>query len=244
MNNKASTEFWNKRYENIKPYIIENNNVIKQWIDRFLPNIENAECIEIGCYPGRFLTIFGEKGYKLYGIDLAEKTPEIPLWLKANNYNVGTFWQEDFTIFVPPTKFDLVLSFGFIEHFINWEEILEKHLEYVENNGFLVVEAPNLLGTFQNYLHRNFNREYFKKHHIPAMDIAKWKKIVEKHGFKILYSGYFEQFDFFLNNPQNNKLVKLILKLLKRISPFLGWILPKNKKTYSPFGGIIAQKLD
>jgi len=55
-----------------------------------------------------------------------------------------------------PHKFDIVASFGFIEHFTNWVEILESHISLLNNNGYLIVEVPNFIGPFQHWLHAKF----------------------------------------------------------------------------------------
>ena len=115
----------------------------------------------------------------------------MPAWLEQCGYRVGSFWAQDFTRFAPGRKFDLVASFGFIEHFTNWEEILAKHAALVDDKGCLVIEAPNFTGAFQHWLHSGFDQLNYARHHIPAMDIAKWAAFLQRSGFDITYRGYF-----------------------------------------------------
>ena len=62
-----------------------------------------------------------------------------------------------------------VSSFGFIEHFVNWKEILTQQARLVNNGGYLVVEAPNFYGLIQKMLHWFFDKENYKRHYVPSM---------------------------------------------------------------------------
>lgn len=59
---------------------------------------------------------------------------------------------------------DVVSSFGFIEHFTNWREVLAKHAEPVADDGHLIIEAPNFTGAFQRWLHVNFDKANSARH--------------------------------------------------------------------------------
>lgn len=245
MTNRAGQEHWNRVYVDEEPQIIPKMNPIRAWIEAYIPNAEekNNTCIEIGCYPGRFLSVFGELGYELYGIDLADKLEKLPIWLKAKGYKVGYFWKKDFVSFEPERTFDVVASFGFIEHFTNWEEILMKHMSLVKQNGYLILEAPNFIGAFQHWVHVNFDRDNYERHCVPAMDIEKWREVVEVNQFDIIYEKYFGRFTFWTTGDENLTLVKkLFVKILKKLRRPLNIVLPKDRKMYSPFGCLIARR--
>ena len=90
----------------------------------------------------------------------------------------------------------MVFSLGFIEHFIEWESVLEKHCRLVKDKGIIFVAVPNFIGTFQNWIHCKFDLSNYEKHHIPSMDLDSWGPIFEKENFSIVYSGYFGNFCF------------------------------------------------
>lgn len=245
MSNKLNKAYWEQFYAHnelrIKPKI-----EIRHWVEQYIPSVskgDNKTCIEIGCFPGSYLTIFGDLGYKLYGIDFCKDLNLLPEFLKNRGYSTGDFWQEDFLGFNHPHKFDIVASFGFIEHFTNWVEILERHISLLNNKGYLIVEVPNFIGPFQHWLHANFDKARFDRHHIPAMDIEKWTDILDKRGLKIIHKGYFGRFRFWITrNEKRAFFTKVFLRSLKLSRGPLKILLPKNNKMYSPFGGIIAQK--
>lgn len=246
MSNKATKEFWDKNYEPAQPKMAAEDDIVRQWLEtNIAPLAKNNKktCIEIGCYPGQYLSIFGELGYALYGIDYCEQIGKLEAYLQKSGYTVGKIWKEDFLNFNPSQKFDIVASFGFVEHFTDYQEVIGKHIELLNDQGYLILEAPNFIGGFQRWLHHTFDRTNYDRHHVPAMDIEKWIDTIEHQGLSIIYAGYFGKFHYWVDNEHRNRLQKLFLRTLKNnISPILEKILPKDKKCYSPFGGVIAQK--
>lgn len=247
MDSKVSKEYWEHHYEIIKPENAYKSDTIRLWIEQHISPVsknENKTCIEIGCYPGPHLSIFGDLGYELYGIDYCKQLDLLPESLKNAGYRVGKFWKEDFFRFVPQKKFDVVASFGFIEHFTNFIDVLEKHISLVDSKGYLVLEVPNFIGGFQKWFHSNFDKLNYDCHYIPAMDIEKWIDVLNKENYKIIYKGYFGRFDFWTEYERRSLLTRFFLKVSSKIiRPCLRGALPKDKRLYSPFGGIIAQKL-
>ena len=244
MTNKADLSHWNRVHAQARPSIASKSDIIRAWIERHIPPAAGIgrTCIEIGCCPGRYLSVLGELGYELYGIDMAENIRTMPQWLKDRNYRVGCFWQEDFLAFDSARKFDVVMSLGFIEHFTNWEEVLKKHCDLVAANGYLVIEAPNFIGSFQHWFHAYLDRESFERHHVPAMDIDAWTSVLEAKGFEIAYRGYFGTFDFWVEPQQRNIVQHSVLKSLSALKRILKLALPRDRKTYSPVGGVIARR--
>ena len=245
MGNKASREYWDEIYEKMQVEIIPEADIVRQWFERYIPAVSpdsGKTCIEIGCYPGRYLAVFGERGYVLYGIDNCKKLQLLPGSLKDLGYRVGTFWNEDFFAFTPGMKFDVVSSFGFIEHFTNYLEVLEKHLALVKDGGYLVLTVPNFYGGFQNWLHRNFDRLNYSRHFIPAMDIKSWNSVLPREGFREVYSGYFGEFTYWTEADKRGLWSRGVLKILGKLSPYLKRVLPADKRLYSPYGGIILHK--
>lgn len=244
MTNKADQSYWNREYAGFNLHIAKPRDVIRQWIESHFPPLhgENRSCIEIGCYPGRFLAVFGALGYRLSGIDLADNLQALPAWLSAQGYRIDDFWQQDFTTFDAQRKFDVVSSFGFIEHFTDWREVLAKHAQMVADGGHLVIEAPNFTGAFQRWLHVNFDSANYARHHAPAMDIEAWADMLKKEGFDIVYAGCFGPFHFWTEPDERRFRERCMLWGLRMLKPLLRRVLPRHRKSWSPFCGVIARK--
>jgi SAM-dependent methyltransferase len=204
--------------------------------------VEIDACIEIGAYPCRYLGIFGELGYELNGIDTTEKieSDELKNWMVKNNWNFNILEKINFLKFDTKYTFNIVCSFGFIEHFKNWPEIIIKHTKLLKIGGYLIIETPNFAGFFQRVFHILVDYENYKRHVIGSMNPKKWAAVLEKD-YEIIYAGYFGKFSFWYENSKLNIIQKAIIKCFS----IMGRILKKMPycRLYSPYCGLIAKKL-
>ena len=246
MGSIVSKHYWEKGYSETKPQIhSQKNDVVRCWIEKHVPATEAGQqksAIEIGCYPGRYLSVLGDLGYIANGIDFCKQVETLAASFKKSGYRVGEFWEEDFEKFQTERKFDVVASFGFIEHFYNFEDIVLKHAALVNRNGCLVLEVPNFYGAFQNFLHRNFDKENHSRHFIPAMNIELLAESIDRIGFDIRYKGYFGPADFWTEHQERGLLQKLLLTAIYSLRPVFKKMLPADRRMYSPFAGIVARK--
>lgn len=215
---------------------------VRQWIEQWVPS-GSGTCLEIGCYPGRYLAVFGELGYRLSGIDLASRVLDrLPEWLVSRGYKIGDFHQEDFAQFYEriEQRFDVVCSFGFIEHFSDWDTVLKMHAKLVKPGGMLVVSVPNFRGRIQRRLRELLDRDNLVRHNLDAMVPGEWADILGPEGFEVQFAGCFGRFDFWSDSNLRlwQRFVRLgvmaLLPLLRR--------LPVSE-SYSPHCGIIARKI-
>ena len=241
---KTEKSYWDSNYEtkNTKPKEVPKDHPIRKWISSHLVSVDNKNCIEIGCYPGRFLTMFGELGYELNGIDYTERVDQVPTWLKSEGYKVGEFYYEDFFKWNSSKQYDLVYSLGFIEHFTEFKDVIKSHCDMVANNGYLILEVPNFIGRFQFWIHSKFDKENLNRHHVPAMDISDWLPVLEENGFEIIDSRYFGSFHFWVEHEERSFFQRGCLKIIRTLKPLLAKILPDDRKAYSPFCGVIAKR--
>ena len=199
--------------------------------------------MEIGCFPGHFLPFLGRLGYRLNGIDVVAGVLDLPSWLRERGLAVGDFWQRDFFSFTPRKQYDLVCSFGFIEHFTAWEDVLIRQMNWVAPGGVLVIMSPNFSGIWQKYFHRLLDKENFLRHYLPAMDPKKWSAVAEGKGFSTLFCGYFGRFDMWAASQKRSFPAKLMVHGIVDILVPMVRVLPlKARKPYAPCCGIIAKK--
>jgi len=240
--NLAPQSYWDSSYEKIKFKVADNNDPIRKWIEHYIPR-GYGNCFEIGCFPGRYLTVFGDLGYELNGIDLTPRVKnDLPMWLKKNGYSVAYFECNDFSNNKNNRKYDIVCSFGFIEHFIDFESYLIKHGELVANNGYLVISTPNFSGFIQNKLHYCLDKENYNRHNINAMNPLIWAAILKTLGFEIIFTGWFGNFDFWVDNQKRGRISLFLINFIHALIPLLRNILPEGKKLYAPYCGLIAKK--
>ena len=74
--NKASKEFWEELYTTKVLEQPKKTDRHRVWLEPRIPPADPSEhksCIEVGCYPGTWLTVYGDQGYELYGIDYCKQ---------------------------------------------------------------------------------------------------------------------------------------------------------------------------
>lgn len=215
---------------------------IYKWL---LKNVEsgNGKCIEIGCMPGRYIYVFGKLGYTLNGIDYIEGVDDwLPSHLKKLGFNVGKFEKADFVQWKSDSKYDIVCSFGFIEHFANYRFVMEKMIDMVDDNGLYIMTVPNFKGSIKRIFHKVFDRKCYKRHNMEALDPEEWEKVLKTHNFQIIRCEYFGNHPFWVTITANKIKRNLALLLLKILNYTFGKVVGRGKKNFSAHIGIIARK--
>ena len=227
MESVANQKYWDDHWCIDKFSIAPQHHPIRIWIESEILQTINADVFEIGCYPGKFLSVFGEKGYTLNGIDsLAEKNLAMKEWFKSKGYKTGQFYQSDFCNFSPICLYDIVCSFGFIEHFRNWEAILSKHVELTKEGGYIMIDVPNLKSPLYFLLYKILEPQVLKNHNLSAINMEAICSILKKNECIIKtasYAGYF----YFRFVTRNDKLSLMITKFINFFRPFFE-LLPKS----------------
>ena len=105
----------------------------------------SGDVMELGCAPGRVLEHMARlrPQHRYHGLDYAEdgvKRAKVSL-RKAGLH--CTIHQGDLKTFEPPRKYDLVVSYGLIEHFTNPLSILKAHKRFCAPNGRVAITVPN-----------------------------------------------------------------------------------------------------
>ena len=244
MKNLATLDYWTDTFQdqNIK---LNDNDIIKHWILKYLSFKDSESCIEIGCYPGKYLTIPGDFGVEVNGIDFIKKVSKLSDVFLKKGYNVGEFICEDFTENSIDKKFDYVMSFGFIEHFDDWELIVQNHCDLVDNDGFIIIEVPNFNGFFQKIPRFIFDYDDLKRHNLKSMNLYKWIDILETNGFDIITAEYFGGYNLWFDKEITNKKILFFKKgmifLLKKLIRIIYSSIP-NHKSFSNYLGVIAKR--
>jgi len=156
---------------------------------------------------------------------------------------VGKFCRHRFEDFVTSDKYDLVCSFGFVEHFRNWEEILVKHVGLIAPSGWLIVATPNFRGLVQRLLHAYLDRNNMMRHNLAAMNTRQWARIVERAGLSVKFSGCFGGFDFWADPVDLSFVQKKVLNGVASVLPVARKI-KRSSCLFSPYCGLVARRED
>lgn len=86
--------------------------------------------------------------------------------------------------------YDLVASFGFIEHFSNPQDVVRKHLELLRPGGVLVVTVPNLNETtWYGWLVKRFNPPVYAIHNTRVCTSKALHDLATSLNLRIFHCG-------------------------------------------------------
>lgn len=148
--------------------------------------------MEIGGAPGSIMVYMNQThGLTVSTVDFTEKRL-IEKYLDSYSVSNYKIYQEDFMQFEKKQKYDLVASWGFVEHFSKDKcaEIIRKKISLVADEGYLVVEIPNIRKLFW-LAYFIFNRKLLQIHNLEIMNLDFLKnQVLKDDNMEILYAGY------------------------------------------------------
>jgi SAM-dependent methyltransferase len=213
----TTQDYWEKYYSNSK---VNKKNIVNvcSYYDEFWDelidkgNSNNQSIIEIGGFPGRYLAYLGSKyGLKPTCLDYNSETREIEDSFKVMGVVDYTIIQEDFFNYDPPVKYDYVISNGFIEHFENYDEVLDLHLKYLKPGGKMLIMIPNKRGYIKLY-RKLVDIENLRIHNLKCMKLDVFKAYAKRSHIKIRRLTYFGDFPHSVHQDLN-AIQKIIFKI-------------------------------
>lgn len=91
------------------------------------------------------------------------------------------------------SSFDVVISFGVVEHFGDLSQVLSAQKRYLKPGGIIFAEIPNMAG-LMGALAQRWNREVYKRHN--PHDLSSFLVGHERAGLEVLSSGYLGSTNF------------------------------------------------
>ena len=200
---KASESYWTSVWERseLSPTIDTRSKDLHSYPQRALSKIfrkafegldtKGMKLLEIGCGNSAWLPYFAKEFcFDVYGIDYSvEGCEQAEKILERDNVD-GTIYCTD--AFSPAedlfAEFDVVCSFGVVEHFEDTASTVEAFSKYLKSGGLLITTVPNMCG-MNGWLHKTMNRELFDIH-VP-IDKRRLSAAVEAAGLQDLDAGYY-----------------------------------------------------
>jgi SAM-dependent methyltransferase len=231
-------DYWDKKRKFFKPYHPKNNEFY-EFLNAYLPKRPEWSCAEIGGYPGSHLVFCAKNfGYKPVAIEFSNYTEHIQDMFEFNEIENFEIINKNF-FEIENRAFDIVLSFGFIEHFTKLEEVFSKHIEMLKPGGYLALSVPNFKG-FQGWLRRHtMQKEFFDElwatHNPEAMSENFFLNMADQHNLDVIFCGARLKGDLWIDSHSseirsNRKwVISLYHFLQKLVRPFLPsnmWISP------------------
>ena len=226
---------------------------LKKVFEDFIPHQGGLSLIELGCGNSDWLPYFCSKyRYEVYGVEYLNHACQLAEQkLKLNgckSYQVycGDFFELHKTIHF---KFNILVSFGVVEHFDNLEYVIKISSYYLNKGGFIITVCPNTKGLAMS-LQKYIDYKIYKSHKL--FDLEYLIKCHKTNGYKIIFADYIEYESLnnldFSNYGKIGKIVKMIIKLWNL--PFVYTMFKLKKCFQLPLKNqlsatmvVIAQKL-
>lgn len=248
MDNKNYTDkkYWDDYFNRHKHKLSTvENSLFSDIFEKYLKPDRNKRVLEIGCADSNFLCYLSKRfDYQAYGVDYSEAITKTVDLFKFNGLPEPTLYKNNFFSWKPGIKFDVVCSFGFIEHFDDINTVIEKHAELVAPGGKMIITLPHFAHA-QYFLHWLIDRENLKKHNTKIMNLDSIRKAVMRYGLKIEYLSYYKTFGFWTENNHMSRTLKtinwLIIKSGKVVTKIFGYDRPNF--IFSPHLVCVATKI-
>jgi len=235
-----SPDFWNEHHSPHKANFLyrENDELARQY--RHLIGkmaLEKGQTIfEIGCGNSVFLEYMVDK-YNIvpYGIDYSDHGLDL-ICKRLPEYS-SNFTKANLHNFEHNGKcFDVVGSFGLVEHFDNRQPIWNLSYSLLSKGGVCLCVAPNLSGI--NWFFAHCFTQALSWHFCVTLD--QLISEAEAEGFKIVEAGYLGGYRLFAT--PSNKFMKFMKKLGNGFLHLIWQFGRRNARVASPFLYVLCKK--
>jgi 2-polyprenyl-3-methyl-5-hydroxy-6-metoxy-1,4-benzoquinol methylase len=190
--------------------------------------------IELGCAPGKILAwVASVLKADVAGLDYSEsgiskcRVLFDALGLKANLYQDDFFNHQ-----IPPASFDIVTSFGVIEHFDNARSVVQRHLDLVKPGGVALIAVPNYGGVYGS-LQRWCDAPNLALHNLEIMSPSALMALVDSADVKTVRAYPFGTMSPWLINL-DKRLPHSIAKLVSVGVNTIGLLQPLTIEALAP----------
>lgn len=239
MERLTDQDYWEKYYSKSatnKKNIIDVVSIYDKYWNVLITENDNKNkktLIELGGYPGRYLAYLSDK-YNLTStcLDFNSDTIKVEESMPAFGVVDYKIIQADILNYKPLEKYDLVISNGFIEHFDNYEKVLNNHCAYLKKGGTMLVMIPNKRGSRRLYGYL-VDYKNLKAHNLKCMEKKTFENFANENNLLVLKNEYFGGFPFAVHQKLNfaQKLLFMSTRLFfKKINPYL---IKRPSKFYS-----------
>jgi 2-polyprenyl-3-methyl-5-hydroxy-6-metoxy-1,4-benzoquinol methylase len=136
--------------------------------------------IEIGCAPGKLLAwVAAELKADAVGLEYSAMGANSSLALfDSLGLSIELHQDDFFDHHLQPASFDVVASFGLIEHFEDPRPVVQRHLDLVKPGGILLITVPNFGGVYGR-LQKWCDPENLSIHNLAIMNPAAMERLLD-----------------------------------------------------------------
>lgn len=219
----TTKELWDSYFENYRPALIESV-CFSDVFARHLRTDPSKRVLEIGCAGGEYLCYLAKQfRFIPFGVDYSDEIRKTAELFEFNGLPRPTLYQEDLFKWQPGGLFDVVCSFGFIEHFEDPRMVIRKHLELLAPGGKLIITLPHF-AHLQYFFHWLIDRENLAIHNTRTMRLSVLRRALANLPVAIDHLNYYQTFGFWTERKQWNQWQRFAEKGIQTIGK-ISWKL-------------------
>ncbi len=160
-------------------------------VKKYAKKAKAKTIFEVGCAPANYLIAFNKQfNLDVAGVEYSEEgMKKIEENFSKNNVK-GKIFHADFfdDAFLKKNKnkYDIVYSIGFIEHFDNPQECIDRHFALVKESGYVIIAIPNLRSIYKPFL----SKELIDSHNLTIMEKTSLKTYFKQYKtHELFYCG-------------------------------------------------------
>jgi 2-polyprenyl-3-methyl-5-hydroxy-6-metoxy-1,4-benzoquinol methylase len=185
-------------------------------LKKHLRGVVGGDVMEIGCAPGKWLAFMTrEFGLVANGIEYSRSGMSATienfrlLQLDVSSIKTGDFFQ-----IAPVSKYDVVMSLGFIEHFENVDNVVNLHLKWLKPGGILIIGVPNFTGV-NRLIQSILDKTIIDKHNLKIMNLNYFNKVAKKFNLNTVFLNYIGSFEpsLFISKSKYGNLTHFLMKV-------------------------------
>jgi cyclopropane fatty-acyl-phospholipid synthase-like methyltransferase len=197
-------------------------------LDRWLDGLRGtgAQLIELGCAQSIWLPFIVERyGLSVAGLDYSEEGCAQSRHMLSRSGVKGEIFLGD--MFRPPAdlqhRFQVVTSFGLLEHFTDTRAAVEASAGYVDKGGLIISVIPNMNGV-PGFLTRIFDRPVYDIH-VP-LTLKQLSAAHRDAGLEVLDDGYLMFCHLGVASPGKSRTTRTLHGFASALS-VLSWIIER-----------------
>ncbi|TSA45575.1 methyltransferase domain-containing protein [bacterium] len=242
-NNLSDKSFWDEYLKKYQPRIVERV-VFADIFEKYLTPNPTKTALEVGCAGGNFLCYLAKKfKYQAFGVDYSDGIETTKILFQFNKLPEPTLYKTDFFKWHPGRQFEIVCSFGFVEHFENFPEVIKKHADLVSPGGMLIITMPHFAHV-QYFFHWILDRENLRRHNTKIMNLKSLRKALTGLPFEIKYLNYYQTIGFWTEKKNLNGFEQFLNQAIRLFCRLVNGLFGYNHPNplISPHIVLVARK--
>lgn len=245
----TSTDHWDDVWRDVKlpstRVRFGSHHNLAALIDKFAPKNRRFSYCEVGCAPGAWMVYMNRRyGCSVTGIDTSPEGVRVTQKnLSMSNVKGVVLQGNVLSTSLPAFNYDLVGSWGLIEHFRDPLPIIEAQFRLVKPGGITIFTMPNYGGIYGR-IEAKLNPDHLNKHDLTYMNVGLLRSLIQRvSGSEILFCDRYGAANLGvlslhrLFGQRANIILKRIVGLM--------WIFqPVHIKTLSPMIALVLSRVN